>query len=105
MPQARLIFTRGGMIGDMQHFTEGPYTVARYVDEIEGTGAILLDTRKTIPGLRLAQKYAVSVGGAQNHRIGLFDGILIKENHIMAGGGLRPAVELALQRAPGGTML
>ena len=66
-----------------------------YVERIEGTGCRLLDTRKTIPGLRTAQKYAVRVGGGQNHRIGLFDGILIKENHIMAAGSIAQAVAAA----------
>jgi len=66
-----------------------------YVERLEGTGCRLLDTRKTIPGLRTAQKYAVRVGGGQNHRIGLFDGILIKENHIMAAGSIANAVEAA----------
>ena len=67
----------------------------RYVDAIAGTRATILDTRKTIPGLRLAQKYAVRVGGGSNHRIGLYDGILIKENHIVAAGGITPAVRRA----------
>lgn len=66
-----------------------------YVDAVTGTQTKILDTRKTIPGLRLAQKYAVSVGGAENHRIGLFDAILIKENHIASGGGVRKALEAA----------
>jgi len=66
---------------------------------VEGTGARVVDTRKTIPGLRLAQKYAVRVGGSYNHRIGLFDGILIKENHIVAAGGIRPALQQALHDA------
>lgn len=64
----------------------------RYAALIEGTGCRVLDTRKTIPGLRTAQKYAVRVGGGQNHRIGLFDGVLIKENHIMAAGSITAAV-------------
>ena len=63
-----------------------------YAALVEGTGCRVLDTRKTIPGLRTAQKYAVRVGGGQNHRIGLFDGILIKENHIMAAGSIAHAV-------------
>src|SRR5262249_609140 len=67
----------------------------RYVDAIAGTGCVILDTRKTIPGLRTAQKYAVSCGGAQNHRIGLFDQVLIKENHIAAAGSLTRAIEAA----------
>lgn len=72
---------------------------------IEGTRARIVDTRKTIPGLRLAQKYAVRMGGAQNHRIGLFDGILIKENHILAAGGIASAVERALREAGEGVMV
>ena len=66
---------------------------------VEGTGARVVDTRKTIPGLRLAQKYAVRVGGSYNHRIGLFDGVLIKENHIVAAGGIRRALQQALHDA------
>lgn len=67
-----------------------------YARAVEGTRARIVDTRKTLPGLRLAQKYAVRVGGAYNHRIGLFDGILVKENHILAAGGVRQAVQAAL---------
>jgi nicotinate-nucleotide pyrophosphorylase (carboxylating) len=66
-----------------------------YVQMVEGTKATLLDTRKTIPGLRLAQKYAVKTGGAENHRIGLFDAFLIKENHIEAAGSITAAIETA----------
>jgi len=68
---------------------------ARYVKAIEGTRAKVLDTRKTIPGLRLAQKYAVTCGGGQNHRVGLFDAILIKENHIKSAGGITAALQAA----------
>ena len=68
-----------------------------YVQMVEGTRATLLDTRKTIPGLRLAQKYAVKTGGAENHRIGLFDAFLIKENHIAAAGSIAAAIEAARQ--------
>lgn len=67
-------------------------TVATYVDTVEGTDVKLLDTRKTVPGLRLAQKYAVTCGGGYNHRIGLFDAFLVKENHIIAAGGIAEAV-------------
>ena len=70
-------------------------TTRRYVDAIRGTRAMVVDTRKTLPGLRLAQKYAVRIGGGRNHRMGLYDGILIKENHIAAAGGVRPALEAA----------
>ncbi len=71
-------------------------TTRQYVDAVAGTGSIILDTRKTLPGLRMAQKYAVSCGGGQNHRIGLYDAILIKENHIHEAGG---SVCLALKQA------
>jgi nicotinate-nucleotide pyrophosphorylase (carboxylating) len=73
----------------------------RYTDAIAGTGAVILDTRKTLPGLRLAQKYAVRCGGASNHRTGLFDAILIKENHISAAGSITVAVKEALRLYPG----
>ncbi len=72
----------------------------RYVDAIAGTKAVIVDTRKTLPGLRLAQKYAVKCGGGVNHRLGLYDGILIKENHIMAAGGIKPALGEAQAIAP-----
>lgn len=74
---------------------------AEYVKYLEGTATKLLDTRKTLPGLRIAQKYAVAVGGGQNHRLGLFDAFLIKENHIMAAGGIAQAIAKAHQIAPG----
>lgn len=73
----------------------------RYADMVEGTHVKLLDTRKTLPGLRLAQKYAVTCGGCHNHRIGLYDAFLIKENHIAACGGIHEAVEAAHRIAPG----
>ena len=73
---------------------------AHYVDLISGTDARLLDTRKTIPGLRLAQKYAVYCGGGHNHRFGLFDAYLIKENHLAAAGGIAPAVATARKLHP-----
>jgi nicotinate-nucleotide pyrophosphorylase (carboxylating) len=72
----------------------------RYTDAVAGTGVVILDTRKTIPGLRLAQKYAVRCGGASNHRIGLFDAILIKENHISAAGSITAAIREALRLHP-----
>jgi nicotinate-nucleotide pyrophosphorylase (carboxylating) len=79
----------------------GTATLARrYAEAIAGTGAVVMDTRKTLPGLRMAQKYAVKTGGGANQRIGLFDGILIKENHIMATGGIRQALESAMNIAP-----
>ena len=72
---------------------------AKYVREIEGTGATILDTRKTLPGLRQAQKYAVRCGGGSNHRSGLFDAILIKENHVKSAGGITNAIERAQANA------
>ena len=73
---------------------------AEYVKQLDGLNTKLLDTRKTLPGLRIAQKYAVAVGGGQNHRLGLFDAFLIKENHIMAAGGIAQAIAKAHQIAP-----
>ena len=70
----------------------------RMTEALAGSRAVLLDTRKTIPGLRLAQKYAVRVGGGSNHRMGLYDAVLLKENHIAAAGGVREALQQALQR-------
>lgn len=75
--------------------------VDAYVLLLQGLTTRLLDTRKTLPGLRIAQKYAVEVGGGQNHRLGLFDAFLIKENHIMAAGGIKQAIQAAHQIAPG----
>jgi nicotinate-nucleotide pyrophosphorylase (carboxylating) len=72
-----------------------------YTKLVEGTNVTLLDTRKTLPGFRLAQKYAVKTGGCDNHRIGLYDAFLIKENHIAAAGGIEQAVKQAHQIAPG----
>ncbi|MCH4292689.1 carboxylating nicotinate-nucleotide diphosphorylase [Shewanella sp. 3B26] len=71
-----------------------------YVDKLAGTDCRLLDTRKTIPGLRTAQKYAVTCGGGKNHRIGLYDAFLIKENHIMACGGIKAAIDKARSLHP-----
>ncbi len=73
----------------------------KYSSVLEGSNIKILDTRKTIPGLRTAQKYAVAVGGCHNHRIGLYDAFLIKENHIQACGGIAKAIELARQMKPG----
>ena len=73
---------------------------AQYVDAVAGTGATILDTRKTIPGLRLAQKYAVRCGGGRNHRLGLYDAVLVKENHIAAAGSIAAAVAAARRLAP-----
>ena len=79
----------------------GTATVARtFVDAVAGTNAVIVDTRKTLPGLRLAQKYAVKAGGGTNHRIGLYDAVLIKENHIIAAGGVKEALARAHAEAP-----
>ena len=83
----------------------GTATLARrYADAVAGTHAVILDTRKTLPGLRLAQKYAVRCGGCRNHRIGLFDAVLIKENHIMAAGSIGNAIATARHLHPGVTV-
>jgi nicotinate-nucleotide pyrophosphorylase (carboxylating) len=75
-------------------------TISReYAETVQGTGCKVLDTRKTIPGLRVAQKYAVKCGGCFNHRIGLFDGVLIKENHIIAAGSIADAVRIAREQS------
>ena len=75
-------------------------TTAKYLTAINGTNTLIMDTRKTIPGLRQAQKYAVTVGGGKNQRIGLFDGVLIKENHIIAHGGIRQVISYAQKMIP-----
>ena len=78
---------------------------AQYVAAVAGTSAVILDTRKTLPGLRLAQKYAVRCGGASNHRIGLFDAVLIKENHIRAAGSIAAALRAAHAATAAGMMV
>ena len=75
-------------------------TTAAYVDAVCGTGCTILDTRKTLPGLRLAQKYAVRCGGGQNHRIGLYDAVMLKENHVRAAGSLTAAIRAARTAQP-----
>ncbi|HYJ40912.1 MAG TPA: carboxylating nicotinate-nucleotide diphosphorylase [Steroidobacteraceae bacterium] len=74
---------------------------SKYVEAVAGTGCRILDTRKTLPGLRLAQKYAARCGGAQNHRLGLYDMVLIKENHIIAAGSIGSAIATARRTSPG----
>jgi len=76
--------------------------VRRYVDAVAGTQAKIMDTRKTLPGLRIAQKHAVRIGGGHNQRVGLFDGVLIKENHIAAAGSIRAVLEQAFRITPPG---
>ena len=96
--QARALLTaERSALNTIQHLS-GIATLTRtYVDAIAGTGAILLDTRKTIPGLRLLEKYATRMGGAQNHRMGLWDAAMIKDNHVAVAGGIAPAVRRAAE--------
>ncbi len=98
---ARALLTGERSALNFLQLLSGTATAAqRYVQAIEGTGCRILDTRKTLPGLRLAQKYAVRCGGGGNHRLGLYDGILIKENHIAAAGSIAAAVTAARRLAP-----
>jgi len=82
-------------LNTLQHLSGIATLTRRYVDAIKGTGAILLDTRKTLPGLRILEKFAARMGGAQNHRMRLDDGVLIKDNHIAVAGGIAQAVRQA----------
>ena len=82
-------------LNTLQHLSGIATLTRRYVDAIAGTGAILLDTRKTIPGLRLLEKYAARMGGAHNHRLRMDDGLLIKDNHVAVAGGVAEAVRAA----------
>lgn len=82
-------------LNTVQHLSGVATLARRYVDAIAGTGAVLLDTRKTIPGLRLIEKYATRMGGARNHRMGLWDAAMIKDNHIAVAGGIGEAVRRA----------
>jgi nicotinate-nucleotide pyrophosphorylase (carboxylating) len=98
---ARSLLTAERTALNFLQLLSGTATVCRhYANLVEGTGVRLLDTRKTIPGLRRAQKYAVGCGGCHNHRIGLYDAFLIKENHINACGGIAAAVQTARAQAP-----
>ncbi len=99
---ARALLTGERSALNFLQLLSGTATRARhYANLVDGTGVKLLDTRKTLPGLRLAQKYAVTCGGCHNHRIGLYDAFLIKENHIAACGGIAQAVAAAQRIAPG----
>ncbi len=99
---ARALLTAERCALNFLQLLSGVATATRkYVDVIAGTNAAILDTRKTLPGMRLAQKYAVRVGGGQNQRLALYDGILIKENHIAAAGGILPALNAARELAAG----
>jgi nicotinate-nucleotide pyrophosphorylase (carboxylating) len=94
-PARGLLTAERTALNILQHLSGIATQTRRYVDAIAGTGAVLLDTRKTIPGLRLAAKYATRMGGARNHRMGLYDSVLIKDNHIAVCGSLTEAVRLA----------
>lgn len=99
---ARALLTGERTALNFLQLLSGTATVtARYVRAVAGTGCRILDTRKTIPGLRSAQKYAVRCGGGQNHRMGLYDRVLVKENHIAAAGSIAAAVRAARSMAPG----
>jgi nicotinate-nucleotide pyrophosphorylase (carboxylating) len=103
---ARALLTAERVALNFLQTLSGVATVThRYVEAIAGTRARIMDTRKTLPGLRLAQKYAVRVGGGSNHRIGLYDAMLIKENHIAAAGGIRQAITLARKLADTGAWI
>ncbi|MRW82960.1 carboxylating nicotinate-nucleotide diphosphorylase [Pseudoduganella sp. FT26W] len=103
-PARALLTAERGALNFMQLLSGVATATRKYVDVIAGTRAAILDTRKTLPGLRLAQKYAVRVGGGQNQRLALYDGILIKENHIAAAGGITNAV-LAAKRLDKGVSI
>jgi nicotinate-nucleotide pyrophosphorylase (carboxylating) len=96
-PARALLTAERGALNFLQLLSGVATATRKYVDVIAGTRAAILDTRKTLPGLRLAQKYAVRVGGGENQRLALYDGILIKENHIAAAGGITQAVVAALK--------
>ncbi|HWP00680.1 MAG TPA: carboxylating nicotinate-nucleotide diphosphorylase [Methylococcus sp.] len=99
---ARALLTGERTALNLLQTLSGTATLARrYAEAVAGTGVRVLDTRKTLPGLRQAQKYAVCCGGCHNHRMGLYDAILIKENHILAAGSIAQAVQAARQRAAG----
>jgi nicotinate-nucleotide pyrophosphorylase (carboxylating) len=94
-PARALLTAERPTLNILQHMSGIATLTREYVDAIEGTGATLLDTRKTTPGLRMIEKYAVTMGGAKNHRIGLFDAVLIKDNHVALAGGITPTIARA----------
>ena len=99
-PARGLLSVERTIVNFMQLLSATATRTRRYVEAVADTGATILDTRKTLPGLRMAQKYAVHVGGARNHRMGLFDAYLLKENHIAAAGGIATAVHQAWRQRP-----
>lgn len=92
---SKMLTAERSALNTLQHLSGIATLTRRYVDAIQGTGAILLDTRKTIPGLRVLEKYAARMGGAQNHRMRLDDGLLIKDNHVAVNGSVEAAVASA----------
>ena len=95
-----LVSAERASLNFMQTLSATATTTAHHVAAVAGTGTRILDTRKTLPGLRQAQKYAVRVGGGHNHRIGLFDAVMLKENHVRAAGGIAAAIAQARDRSP-----
>lgn len=99
-PAAALLTGERTALNIMQRLSGVATLTKAFVDRVEGTGARIVDTRKTTPGLRLIEKYAVTIGGGFNHRFGLDDGVLITDNHIALAGGVKRAVELARRAVP-----
>ena len=99
-PAPQLLTAERTMLNFLQWLSGVATRTAQFVDAVQGTGTFMVDTRKTLPGLRIAQKYAVTVGGGANHRMGLYDAILIKENHIAAAGGVSAVLAKARAAAP-----
>lgn len=100
-PAPALVTAERAALNLLQTLSATATCTARYVQALAGTRCILLDTRKTLPGMRHAQKYAVRVGGGTNHRMGLFDAVMLKENHLTALGGIAPAMQAAKKAAAG----
>jgi nicotinate-nucleotide pyrophosphorylase (carboxylating) len=104
-PARALLTAERTALNFLQTLSATATATRRFVDAVKHTRAQIVDTRKTLPGMRLAQKYAVRMGGGANHRSGLYDGILIKENHLAAAGGIAAALKLALATAPSGVFV
>src|SRR5262249_16815873 len=97
-PAAKILTGERVALNFLQRLSGIAALTRKYVSAVLGTGAVILDTRRTTPGLRILEKYAVRAGGGRNHRFGLYDGVLIKENHIVAAGGIREAIRLGRKR-------
>lgn len=95
-----LVTAERAALNFLQTLSATATATAAYVDAVRGTKAVILDTRKTLPGLRIAQKYAVRCGGGQNHRFGLYDAVMLKENHVRAAGSLTAAIRAAREAQP-----